>query len=81
MTTALRSSTWKRSTIETYAWMWSGPETIPWGGQVQDGGLGLDQEFFESVLVPQVMLYGFMGLEPNADGFEVSPRLPKKGWG
>lgn len=131
-------ATTKRN-IETYAWMWSGPETIPWGGQVQDGGavlgfsyfdlmsrlktngpddawerleaildwfvevqaeggyrayyakpgrgtlqgggtaggLGLDQEFFESVLVPQVMLYGFMGLEPNADGFEVSPRLPK----
>jgi hypothetical protein len=40
------------------------------------GGLGLDAEFFESVLVPQVMLYGFMGLRPNADGFSIHPRLP-----
>jgi hypothetical protein len=41
------------------------------------GGLGLDKEFFESVLVPQVMLYGFMGFLPTADGFSISPRLPK----
>ncbi len=24
--------------VEFYFWAWSGPETIPWGGQVQDGG-------------------------------------------
>lgn len=41
------------------------------------GGLGLDKEFFESILVPQIMLYGFMGLQPTADGFAVQPRLPK----
>ena len=41
------------------------------------GGLGMDQEFLESVLVPQVMLYGFLGFQPNADGYTVSPRLPK----
>jgi cellobiose phosphorylase len=41
------------------------------------GGLGLDREFFESVLVPQVMLYGFLGFEPTFDGFSISPRLPK----
>ena len=131
-------ATTKRN-IETYAWMWSGPETIPWGGQVQDGGavlgfsyfdlmsrlkvlgpdnawdrlreilvwfgevqseggyrayyakpgrgtlqgggtaggLGLDQEFFESVLVPQTMLYGFLGVEPNAMGISINPSLPK----
>jgi len=128
-----------RRNIETYAWMWSGPETIPWGGQVQDGGavlgfsyfdlmarlkslgpdtawqrleeilkwfaevqgeggyrryysatsgrgtlqgggtaggLGLDEEFMESVLVPQVMLYGFLGFQPTVDGCRISPRLP-----
>jgi hypothetical protein len=40
------------------------------------GGLGLDKEFFESVLVPQVMLYGFLGFQPTADGFFIEPRLP-----
>jgi hypothetical protein len=40
------------------------------------GGLGLDKEFFESVLVPQVMLYGFLGFQPTADGFSIAPRLP-----
>ncbi len=130
-------ATTKRN-VETYVWVWSGPESIPWGDQVQDGGavlgfsyfdlmarlqvhgpdnawsrlqeilawfrevqseggyrayyakpgrgilqgggppggLGLDQEFLESVLVPQVMLYGFLGFEPTVDGYRVSPRLP-----
>lgn len=125
---APRCST-KRNT-EYYGFIWTGPETIPWGGQVQDGGavlgfsyhdlmsrlevygadnawqrleeilawygevkagggyrkyyenipgaslqgggtaggLGLDCEFIENILVPQVMLHGFQGLEPRADG-------------
>lgn len=132
-------ATTKRN-IDWYGWFWSGPETIPWGGQVQDGGavlgfsyqdlsarlktlgpddawrrlrtildwfvtvqaaggyrayykppregtlqgggtaggLGLDQEFFESVLVPQIMLNGFLGFAPTADGFRIDPRLPKE---
>lgn len=41
------------------------------------GGLGMDQEFLESVLVPQVMLYGFLGFEPRANRYEVHPRLHK----
>ncbi len=45
------------------------------GGNVP-GGLGLDQEFFESILVPQVMLDGFLGFKARADGFEISPNLP-----
>jgi hypothetical protein len=40
------------------------------------GGLGLDKEFFESVLVPQVMLYGFLGFRPTPDGFSINPKLP-----
>jgi len=130
-----------RRNIETYVWVWSGPESIPWGGQVQDGGavlgfsfhdimarlrtngpddawqrlheildwfrevqseggyrayyakpdrgtlqgggtaggLGADQEFLESVLVPQVMLYGFLGFQATADGFDLHPALPT-GW-
>lgn len=130
-------ATTKRN-ISHYYWGWSGPETIPWGGQVQDGGavlgfsyhdlmarlktrgpddawerlqetikwfgevqaaggyrkyydgsregtlqgggtaggLGLDSEFFESVLVPQIMIKGFLGFEPTSDGFRLDPRLP-----
>ncbi len=45
------------------------------GGNVP-GGLGLDREFFESILVPQVMLYGFLGFDPTVDGFKLAPRLP-----
>jgi len=47
--------------------------TLQGGGTA--GGLGLDQEFFESALVPQVMLYGFLGFAPRADGFKLNPRL------
>lgn len=41
------------------------------------GGLGLDHEFMESVLVPQVMLYGFLGFEPQVAGFRIAPKLPE----
>ena len=130
-------ATTKRN-IEWYYWAWSAPESIPWGGQIQDGGavlgfsyhdlmarlasrgpddawkrlqgilewfrevqaaggyrkyydgsregtlqgsgtaggLGLDSEFFESVLVPQVVVNGFLGFAPTADGFKTNPNLP-----
>lgn len=126
--------------LDYYTSVWTAPEILPWGGQVQDGGavlgfsyhdimarlmaynpdnawqrlhdilgwfkevqaaggyrqyysvagrgtlqgagtsggLGMDQEFVESVLVPQVMLYGFMGFSPRLDGFELCPRLPRQ---
>jgi hypothetical protein len=129
--TTRRNTTW-------YVWAWSDPASIPWGGQVQDGGavlgfsyhdlmarlrvngpddawarlrevtawlgdveaaggyrkyyavpgrgtlqgggtaggLGLDHEFFESVLVPQVLLDGFLGFDPTLTGAVVRPRLP-----
>jgi len=41
------------------------------------GGIGVDKEFVESILVPQVMLYGFLGFTPGVDGFRINPRLPK----
>ncbi len=132
-------STTKRN-VEYYGWFWHSPESIPWGGQVQDGGavlgfsyhdlqsrlktrgpddawkrlseitrwldevqaaggyreyykdgkrgttlqgggrpggLGLDHEFFESILVPQIMIHGFLGFKPRGDGFEIHPRLPR----
>jgi hypothetical protein len=131
-----RSTT--RRNVEYYFWGWSRPETIPFGGQVQDGGavlgwsfmdlsarlkvagpdaawarlreittwfedvqagggyrayykkqgaalqgdgaaggLGLDREFFESLLVPQIMLRGFLGFAPTVDGCVIDPKLPK----
>jgi hypothetical protein len=45
-------------------------------GGAEPGGIGLDMEFFESVLVPQVMLYGFLGFEPTVEGCKIAPRLP-----
>lgn len=46
------------------------------GGNVP-GGLGIDREFFESILVPQAMLYGFLGFRPTAEGCVIAPRLPQ----
>jgi hypothetical protein len=128
-----------RRNVDYYFWAWSAPESIPFGGQVQDGGgvlgfafhdlmarlsvngpddawqrlratadwfsevrkaggyrayyadgkrgslqgnntpggLGLDAEFFESALVPQTLLYGFLGFRPTLDGFSLDPKLPR----
>jgi hypothetical protein len=125
--------------IDWYAFPWTAPESIPWGGQVQDGGavlgftffdlwarlevlgpdsawerlceilewerevwseggyrayyadgkrgttlqgggtaggLGIDFEFYESSLVPSIVVYGFLGLEPEAAALRIAPRLP-----
>lgn len=50
--------------------------TLQGGGTA--GGLGIDKEFTESVLMPQVMLYGFLGFNPTMEGFSINPKLPKK---
>jgi hypothetical protein len=41
------------------------------------GGLGLDAEFFESLLVPQFVVDGFLGLRPVPGGMRLRPRLPR----
>ena len=41
------------------------------------GGLGMDMEFFESILLPQIVTDGFLGLRPLVDGLAINPRLPK----
>ena len=51
-----------------------GRGTLQGGGP--PGGLGFDHEFMESVLVPQVLLYGFLGAEPRPGGLALHPRLP-----
>lgn len=133
-------ATTKRN-IEYYGHVWTAPEVIEWGGQVQDGGavlgfaffdmwaylkvygpdrawdrlrailewerevhaaggyreyykdgrhgttlqgcntpggLGIDCEFFESSLVPSIVTYGFLGLNPQADALHVDPALPSQ---
>ncbi len=127
-----------RRNIDYYFWAWSSPESIPFGGQVQDGGavmgfsyfdlmarlktrgpdsvaqrlkeiaawygevsaaggyrayydgsregtlqgagtaggLGLDAEFFESVLLPQFVVDGLLGLRAEPEGVVLDPRLP-----
>ncbi|HTO02190.1 MAG TPA: hypothetical protein VL069_00750, partial [Opitutus sp.] len=131
-----RSTT--RRNVDYYFWGWSQPESIVFGGQVQDGGsvlgwsfmdlssrlkvlgpddawarlreiahwfedvqagggyreyyksqgaalqgdgaaggLGMDREFFESLLVPQIMLRGFLGFLPTSDGCRIEPKLPR----
>jgi len=51
-----------------------GRGTLQGGGP--PGGLGIDQEFYESVLLPSVMLDGFIGFTPTTDGFRLQPQLP-----
>lgn len=53
-----------------------GRGTLQGGGP--PGGLGMDVEFVESVLVPQAMLYGFLGFRPGLEGFSVRPELPAR---
>ncbi len=48
--------------------------TLQGGGP--PGGLGMDNEFFESVMVPHVMLEGFLGFSPTANGIALKPNLP-----
>lgn len=48
--------------------------TLQGGGTA--GGIGIDFEFIESILVPQIMLYGFLGFNPLPDRVEISPDLP-----
>jgi len=51
-----------------------GRGTLQGGGP--PGGLGMDREFVESVLVPQIMLYGFLGFRAEPGGFRLAPQLP-----
>lgn len=41
------------------------------------GGLGIDCEFFESSLLPSILIYGFLGLSPKPDKLTISPKIPQ----
>lgn len=127
--------------LDWYGQGWHAPESIPWGGQVQDGGavlgfsfydlwarlnvlgpedcwgrlaailewekevhaaggyrkyyeggkrgttlqgggtaggLGIDYEFYESSLIPSIVVYGLLGLEAGPAGvLRIGPQLPR----
>ncbi len=127
--------------LEWYGQGWHAPESIPWGGQIQDGGavlgfsfydlwarlnvrgpddawsrlsdilkwekevhteggyrkyyeggnrgttlqgggtaggLGIDFEFYESSLIPSIVVYGFMGIDARpGDVLRINPAMPK----
>lgn len=48
--------------------------TLQGGGTA--GGLGIDHEFLESSLLPVIVPYGFLGLDPDGERLTISPRLP-----
>lgn len=48
--------------------------TLQGGGTA--GGIGIDAEFYESSLVPSILIHGFLGLAPTADVLTVRPQLP-----
>lgn len=48
------------------------------GGGIGNGGLGIMREFQESLLLPQIMIDGFLGLKPRLDGICLNPALPSE---
>jgi len=50
--------------------------TLQGGGP--PGGLGIDQEFSESLLVPLIMTEGFLGLSVSPESIRFAPQLPKE---
>jgi len=45
-------------------------------GAGHGGGLGIQQEFFESIMIARLPIEGFLGFEPQPDGLSLRPRLP-----
>lgn len=42
------------------------------------GGIGIDQEFLETSMLPAIVPLGFLGLDPRADALAIHPRLPSQ---
>ena len=50
--------------------------TLQGGGTA--GGIGVDAEFFESSLIPSIVVYGFVGLNPKPEALYINPALPSQ---
>ncbi|MCL2117235.1 MAG: hypothetical protein FWH27_02290 [Planctomycetaceae bacterium] len=70
-------SEWYRDVLKAggYEAYYAGTGVTLQGNNV-GGGLGLAHEFFESIMVPTVLLDGFLGFVPDAEGFAVLPQFP-----
>ena len=42
------------------------------------GGIGIDMEFAETLLVPYTMVEGFLGFKATPEGFAIEPHLPSE---
>lgn len=42
------------------------------------GGIGIDFEFYESSMLPAIIPYGFLGMQPRATDLLIAPRLPSQ---
>lgn len=49
--------------------------TLQGGGTA--GGIGIDYEFYESSLLPSIVVYGFLGINPKGDALYINPSLPQ----
>ena len=63
--------------LEYYSGKKENEEGSMQGGGIGTGGLGIMREFVESLLLPQIMIDGFLGLQPRMDGLKIRPSLPK----
>jgi len=50
--------------------------TLQGGGTA--GGIGIDFEFFESSLLPSIVVYGFLGAAPTASELVLDPQIPSQ---
>ncbi len=73
---AWEDEVWKEGGYREYYKDGKRGTTLQGGGTA--GGIGIDAEFFESILVPSVVVYGFLGLEPRADCLALRPNLPSQ---
>lgn len=61
---------------EYYSGKKANEESSLQGDGIGTGGLGIMREFLESLLLPQVVIDGFLGLTPRLDGLAIQPQLP-----
>ena len=66
---------WKEGGYRNYYKDGKRGTTLQGGGTA--GGLGIDFEFFESSLMPSIVTYGFLGIDPGPNALKISPKLPK----
>lgn len=62
--------------LSRYLWHHFSKRDATLQGSGTAGGLGIDHEFYESSLMPSIVIYGFLELNPNATDLVMRPQLP-----